>query len=150
VHSVVEVLLEMTGGRGPDACIDAVGMEAHGTGADYAYDRVKQALRLETDRAQALRQAAVACRKGGTLSVLGVYGMVGKFPMGAIMNKGLTLRSAQQHGQRYVPRLLGYVERGELDTAALATHRMSLEESVRGYDIFKNKRDACVRAVFAP
>jgi threonine dehydrogenase-like Zn-dependent dehydrogenase len=140
----------MTGGRGPDACIDAVGMEAHGTGADYAYDRVKQALRLETDRAQALRQAAVACRKGGTLSVLGVYGMVGKFPMGAIMNKGLTLRSAQQHGQRYVPRLLGYVERGELDTAALATHRMSLEESVRGYDIFKNKRDACVRAVFAP
>ncbi|HLI37467.1 MAG TPA: hypothetical protein VKV80_09020 [Streptosporangiaceae bacterium] len=111
---------------------------------------MKQALPLETGRAQALRPAAVACRKGGILSVLGVYGMAGKFPMGAIMNKGLTLRSAQQHGQRYVPRLLDYVERGELDTAALATHRMSLEESVRGYDIFKNKRDACVRAVFAP
>ncbi len=104
VHSVLEALKEMTGGRGPDACIDAVGMEAHGTGSQYAYDRVKQALRLETDRGQALREAIMACRKGGTLSVLGVYGMIDKFPMGVIMNKGMTVRTAQQHGQAYMDR----------------------------------------------
>lgn len=150
VPSVVEAVLEMTGGRGPDACIDAVGMEAHGTGLDYAYDRVKQALRLETDRAQALRQATAACRKGGTLSVLGVYGVVDKFPMGVIMNKGLTLRSAQHYGQKYVRRLLQHIERGELDTGSLATHTMSLEDSVRGYQMFKDKQDGCVRAVFVP
>jgi threonine dehydrogenase-like Zn-dependent dehydrogenase len=149
-ESVVETLLEMTGGRGPDACIEAVGMEAHGSGVDYAYDRVKQALRLETDRGQALRQAVVACRKGGTLAVLGVYGVIDKFPMGVIMNKGLTIRTAQQHGQRYVPRLLEYVGRGDLDTAALATHQLPLAESVHGYDIFKKKQDGCIRAVFTP
>jgi threonine dehydrogenase-like Zn-dependent dehydrogenase len=150
VDDVVDTLRELTGGRGPDHVIDAVGMEAHGTGVDYAYDRVKQALRLHTDRAQALRQAAIACRKGGTLSVLGVYGVVDKFPMGVIMNKGLTLKSAQQHGQRYVPRLLAHAERGELDPSFLATHRMPLEEAPHGYEIFKHKRDNCVRAVFVP
>jgi threonine dehydrogenase-like Zn-dependent dehydrogenase len=150
VESVVETLQEMTGGRGPDACIDAVGMEAHGKGLDYAYDRVKQALHLATDRGQALRQAAVACRKGGTLSVLGVYGAMDKFPLGVLINKGLTLRTAQQHGQRYVPRLLEHVRRGELDPSFLATHRLPLEQAVEGYDAFKHKRDGCVRAVFAP
>ena len=148
--SVVERLLEMTGGRGPDACIEAVGMEAAGAGVDYVYDRVKQALRLHTDRAQSLRQAAVACRKGGTLSVLGVFGVVDKFPMGVIMNKGLTVRSAQQHGQRYVPRLLEYVSQGVLDTAALATHRMPLADAVDGYRMFKDKQDGCIRPVFVP
>ena len=148
--SVVERLLEMTGGRGPDACIEAVGMEAVGTGFDYVYDRVKQALRLHTDRAESLRQAAAACRKGGTLSVLGVFGVIDKFPMGVIMNKGLTLRSAQQHGQRYVERLLDHVAKGDLDTAALATHRMSLSDSVRGYEMFKTKQDGCIRPVFTP
>jgi threonine dehydrogenase-like Zn-dependent dehydrogenase len=147
---VVDTLREMTGGRGPDHVIDAVGMEAHGSGADYAYDRVKQALHLSTDRAQALRQAALACRKGGTLSVLGVYGVVDKFPMGVIMNKGMTMRSAQQHGQRYVPRLLEHAQRGELDPSFLVTHRMSLEEAPRGYELFKHKREGCVRAVFTP
>ncbi len=150
VHSVLEALKEMTGGRGPDACIDAVGMEAHGTGPQYAYDRVKQALRLETDRGQALREAIMACRKGGTLSVLGVYGMIDKFPMGVIMNKGMTVRSAQQHGQAYMDRLLAHAAKGELNPAYLATHRFSLEDGPRGYDMFKHKTDGCVRAVFAP
>jgi threonine dehydrogenase-like Zn-dependent dehydrogenase len=148
--SVLEQLREMTGGRGPDACIDAVGMEAHGTGPQYAYDRVKQALHLHTDRGSALREAAVACRKGGTLSVLGVYGAMDKFPLGVIINKGLTLRAAQQHGQRYMPRMLEHVQRGELDPSFLLTHRMSLEEAPRGYAIFKDKQEGCVRAVFTP
>ncbi|WNG24553.1 glutathione-dependent formaldehyde dehydrogenase [Cystobacter fuscus] len=150
VDSVVEVLREMTGGRGPDACIDAVGMEAHGTGLDYAYDRAKQALHLHTDRGEALRQAIVACRKGGTLSILGVYGVMDKFPLGAIMNKGLTVRTAQQHGQKYVPRLLEHVQRGELDPSYLVTHRFPLEDAPRGYEMFKKKEDGCVRSVFIP
>lgn len=147
---VLEALREMTGGRGPDACIDAVGMEAHGTGVQYAYDRVKQALRMETDRAEALREAVLACRKGGTLSVLGVYGLVDKFPFGAIMNKGMTVRTAQQHGQKYMPRLLEHAAKGELDPSYLATHRMPLADGPRGYDMFKNKQDGCVRVVFTP
>jgi threonine dehydrogenase-like Zn-dependent dehydrogenase len=150
VDSVVEELRAMTGGRGPDACIDAVGMEGHGTGIQYAYDRVKQALHLQTDRGDALREAILACRKGGTLAILGVYGLMDKFPVGTIMNKGLTVRTAQQHGQKYVPRLLEHAARGELDPSFLATHRFSLEDAPRGYELFKHKLDGCVRAVFAP
>jgi threonine dehydrogenase-like Zn-dependent dehydrogenase len=148
--NVLEALQEMTGGRGPDKCIDAVGMEAHGEGLDYAYDRVKQLLRLETDRGQALRQAIIACRKGGTLVILGVYGVMDKFPLGVLMNKGLTVKTAQQHGQKYVPRLLEHVRTGELDPSYLATHHMSLEDAPRGYAMFKNKEDGCVRVVFTP
>jgi threonine dehydrogenase-like Zn-dependent dehydrogenase len=148
--NVLEALREMTGGRGPDGCIDAVGMEAHGTGAQYAYDRVKQALRLETDRGSALREAIIACRKGGTLSVLGVYGLMDKFPMGVIINKGMTVRAAQQHGQKYVPRLLEHVAQGDIDPTYVVTHRMSLEDAPRGYEMFKNKEDGCVRVVFKP
>ncbi|MFY0573753.1 zinc-dependent alcohol dehydrogenase [Cystobacter fuscus] len=150
VDSVVEELREMTGGRGPDACIDAVGMEAHGLGLEYAYDRAKQALHLHTDRGEALRQAILACRKGGTLSILGVYGVMDKFPLGSIMNKGLTVRTAQQHGQKYVPRLLEHVQRGELDPSYLVTHRFPLEDAPRGYEMFKKKEDGCVRSVFIP
>ncbi|NOK03305.1 MULTISPECIES: zinc-dependent alcohol dehydrogenase [Myxococcus] len=150
VDSVLDVLKELTGGRGPDACIDAVGMEAHGTGVGAAYDRAKQAMRLQTDRGQALRQAILACRKGGILSVVGVYGFMDAFPMGAIMNKGLTVRSAQQHGQKYLPRLLEHVVKGELDPSFLATHRFSLEDAPKGYELFKKKQDGCVRAVFLP
>jgi threonine dehydrogenase-like Zn-dependent dehydrogenase len=150
VQSVPDALKEMTGGRGPDSCIDAVGMEAHGTGFQYAYDLVKQQLHLQTDRGQVLREITLACRKGGTLSVLGVYGSIDKFPMGVIMNKGLTLRTAQQHGQAYVPRLLEHARRGELDTAYLATHHFSLEDGPHGYAMFKHKTDGCVRAVFTP
>ncbi len=140
----------MTGGRGPDSCIDAVGMEAHGTGVGYAYDRVKQALRLETDRGTALREAILTCRKGGTLAIVGVYGVMDKFPVGVVINKGLTVRTAQQHGQAYVPRLLEHAVRGELDPSYLATHRFPLEDAARGYEMFKNKEDGCVRAVFVP
>jgi threonine dehydrogenase-like Zn-dependent dehydrogenase len=147
---VIEALKEMTGGRGPDACIDAVGMEAHGNTLDAAYDRVKQKMRLETDRGHALRQAIMACGKGGKLAILGVYGLMDKFPVGVILNKGLTVRAAQQHGQRYVPRLLEHVARGELDPSFLVTHRFSLEEAALGYEIFNNKEDGCVRVTFAP
>lgn len=150
VDSVVDALKEMTGGRGPDACIDAVGMEAHGRGLDYAYDRVKQALRMETDRGQALRTAIKACRKGGTVSILGVYGIMDKFPIGAVMNKGLTIRTAQQHGQAYVPRLLEHAAKGELNASFLATHRFSLEDGPLGYEMFKKKQNGCVRSVFVP
>jgi threonine dehydrogenase-like Zn-dependent dehydrogenase len=124
----VVALKEMTGGRGPDACIDAVGMEAHGTGVEHAIDRVKQAVRLHTDRGEALREAILACRKGGTLSILGVYGVMDKFPIGVIMNKGMTVRTAQQHGHKYLPRLLEHASRGELDPSFLITHRFSLED----------------------
>ncbi|MCY1017811.1 zinc-dependent alcohol dehydrogenase [Pyxidicoccus sp. MSG2] len=150
VDSVLDLLKELTGGRGPDACIDAVGMEAHGTGVEHAYDRAKQALHLHSDRGEALRQAILACRKGGTLSILGVYGVMDKFPIGAIMNKGLTVRTAQQHGQKYLPRLLEHVTKGELDPSFLATHRFPLEDAPRGYELFKKKQDGCVRAVFLP
>ncbi|MBV9399127.1 MAG: glutathione-dependent formaldehyde dehydrogenase, partial [Bryobacterales bacterium] len=139
VDSVLNVLQDITGGRGPDSCIDAVGMEAHGTGLQYRYDRAKQALRMHTDRGDALREAIMACRKGGTLSILGVYGVMDKFPVGVMMNKGLTVRTAQQHGQKYLPRLLEHTLNGELDASFLATHHFSLEDAPRGYDIFQNK-----------
>jgi threonine dehydrogenase-like Zn-dependent dehydrogenase len=148
--NVLEALKDLTGGRGPDACIDAVGMEAHGPGVEYAYDRVKQALHLHTDRGDALRQAILAVRKGGTLSILGVYGVMDKFPLGVMMNKGLTVRTAQQHGQKYVPKLLEHVQRGELDTEFLATHQFSLDDAPRAYAMFKNKQDSMMRAVFKP
>lgn len=150
VDSVVAALKELTGGRGPDSCIDAVGMEAHGTGPGYIYDRSKQSLRLATDRGSALREAIQACRKGGTLAILGVYGLMDKFPLGILINKGITVRTAQQHGQKYLPRLLEHAARGELDPSYLATHRFSLEEAPRGYRMFKHKEDGCVRAVFVP
>lgn len=150
VDSLQETLRDMTGGRGPDSCIEAVGMEAEGRGVQGAYDKVKQAVRLETDRPTPLREAVMACRKGGTLSVIGVWGLLDKFPMGAVMNKGLTVRSAQQHGQAYVPTLLEHVASGELRTDLLATHVMPLEEGPQGYAMFKDKSDGCVRAVFAP
>ncbi|GAB2682292.1 zinc-dependent alcohol dehydrogenase [Nocardia goodfellowii] len=150
VDSVPEALREMTGGRGPDACIEAVGMEAHGTGIQQIYDRAKQLLRLETDRATPLREAIIACRKGGVVSVLGIYGLTDKFPMGVVTNKGLTIRSSQQHGQRYVPRMFDYIQQGDLDPSYLITHDLPLEDAVRGYDIFKNKREGCIRAVFRP
>jgi threonine dehydrogenase-like Zn-dependent dehydrogenase len=148
--SVLEQLRELTGGRGPDACIEAVGMEAHGTGPQYAYDRVKQALHLHTDRGSALREAAMAVRKGGVLSVVGIYGMIDKFPFGVLTNKGITMRTSQQPGQRYMGRMLEHVQAGELDPSFLLTHRMSLEEGPRGYEMFKTKEDGCLRAAFAP
>jgi len=147
---IPEALTEMTGGRGPDRCIDCVGMEAHGTGVGYLYDLAKQQALL-TERIVALREAIRCCRKGGTVSVMGVYGaFVDKFPMGAVVNKALTIRSGQQHGQRYIERLFGHIERGEMDPSHLLTHPMPLEQGPRGYDLFKNKKDGCIRAVFTP
>jgi threonine dehydrogenase-like Zn-dependent dehydrogenase len=144
-------LRERTGGRGPDVCIEAVGMEAEGDGPDAVYDRLKQATRLESDRPTAVRQAIMACRKGGSVFVLGVFGgLVDKFPLGALMNKGLTLRGAQQHGQRYIPMLLERIEKHELDTRHLATHHFSLDEAPRAYQMFKERSDGLVRAVFRP
>lgn len=150
VDSVPEALREITGGRGPDGCIDAVGMEAHGTGLQQLYDRAKQLLRLETDRATPLREALIACRKGGVVSVLGIYGLTDKFPMGVVTNKSLTIRTAQQHGQRYMPRMFDYIQQGDLDPSYLITHDLPLEEAVRGYELFKSKEQGCIRAVFRP
>jgi threonine dehydrogenase-like Zn-dependent dehydrogenase len=146
-----EALKEMTGGRGPDACMDAVGMEAHGTGLEGFYDQAKQALRLETDRPTALRQAIVACRKGGTVSVPGVYtGFVDKMPMGAFMNKGLTMKTGQTHVHRYFRPLLERIQNGEIDPSYIITHRMKLEDAPHGYEIFKHKKDNCIKIVLKP
>jgi threonine dehydrogenase-like Zn-dependent dehydrogenase len=144
-------LREMTGGRGPDVCIEAVGCEAHSPGPQYVYDQVKSKLKLETDRPIAVREAIHACRKGGSVFILGVFaGWVDKFPLGAMMNKGLTVRGAQQHGQRYIPMLLDRIAAGELRTDHLATHVLPLEQGQHGYDLFKKKDDDCLRAVFRP
>lgn len=146
-----EALKEMTGGRGPDACIDAVGMEAHGMGAEGLYDRVKQAVRLETDRPNVLRQMILACRKGGTLSVMGVYGgFLDKMPLGALMNKGLTMRAGQMHGQKYIPMLIDRVMKGEIDPSFVFTHQLPLDDAKRGYEMFKNKEDNCVKVLLKP
>jgi threonine dehydrogenase-like Zn-dependent dehydrogenase len=145
---VHEALREMTGGRGPDGCIDAVGLEAHGHGPLYALDRGKQALMLETDRPLALREAIRACRNGGTVSVIGVYGgLIDHFPMGAIVNRSLTLRSGQCHVQRYLRPLLERIERGDLDPSFVVTHRFPLSEAARGYEMFLNKEDHCEKVV---
>jgi threonine dehydrogenase-like Zn-dependent dehydrogenase len=145
---VQEALMEMTAGRGPDACIDAVGMEAHGHAAIYAYDRAKQALMLETDRPIALREAIMACRNGGIVSVIGVYGgFIDKFPMGAVVNRSLTIRSGQCHVQRYMRPLLERIERGEIDPSFVVTHRMTLDDAPRGFDMFLHKRDNCEKVV---
>jgi threonine dehydrogenase-like Zn-dependent dehydrogenase len=149
--NVLETLKEMTAGRGPDACIDAVGMEAHGHGAVYAYDRVKHAARIESDRPIALREAIMACRNGGTVSVIGVYGgFVDKFPMGAVVNRSLTIRSGQTHVQRYMRPLLERIQNGEIDPSFVITHQMNLSDAAHGYDIFKHKQDDCEKVVLKP
>jgi threonine dehydrogenase-like Zn-dependent dehydrogenase len=148
---VDDALKELTGGRGPDACIDAVGMEAHVPGPLFAYDRVKQAMALETDRAYALRQAIMTCRNGGVVSVVGVYGgFVDKFPMGSLMNRSLTMKTGQTHVQRYMRPLLERIEKGEIDPSFVVTHRLPLEDAVRGYEMFLNKQDDCTKVVLTP
>jgi threonine dehydrogenase-like Zn-dependent dehydrogenase len=147
-QSVLEALAELTGGRGPDACIDAVGLEAHGHTAMYAYDRVKQALMLESDRPLALREAIMACRNGGIVSVIGVYGgLIDKFPMGAVVNRSLTIRAGQCHVQHYMKPLLERIERGEIDPSFVITHRLRLEDAPHGYEIFNHKQDNCEKVV---
>ena len=151
VDSVPEALKELTGGRGPDACIDAVGMEAHYHGPTYAYDRVKQALRQETERPFALREAIMSCRNGGIVSVIGVYGgFVDKFPMGAVMNRGLTIKSGQCHVHRYLKPLLERILNGDIDPAFIITHKIPLTDAARGYDVFKHKKEDCLKVVLEP
>ncbi|MFC7515603.1 zinc-dependent alcohol dehydrogenase [Herbaspirillum sp. GCM10030257] len=148
---VSAALKEMTGGRGPDACIDAVGMEAHGMGLMGAYDRVKQAMSVETDRPIALRQALMACRNGGVVSIPGVYGgFLDKIPFGSVMNRSLTIRTGQTHVQRYMKPLLERIQKGEIDPTVVITHRMSLDEAPHGFDIFCNKQDECIKIVLKP
>ena len=148
---VYETLMDLTGGLGPDACIDAVGMEAHMPGLIGAYDRVKQATMLESDRPHVFRQAIMACRKGGTVSVPGVYGgLDDKIPLGAFMNKALTLKTGQTHVQHYMEPLLQRIEKGEIDPSFVITHRMALHDAPKGYDIFLKKQDECIKIVLKP
>ena len=148
--NVQDALLELTGGRGPDKCIDAVGMEAHGHGVTYAYDRAKQAMMLESDRPIALREAILACRNGGTVSVIGVYGgFIDKFPMGAVMNRSLTIKSGQCHVQRYMRPLLQRIQSGEIDPSFVITHRLRLDQAPQGYEMFVNKEDNCEKVVLS-
>lgn len=148
---VLEALKEMTGGRGPDACIDAVGMEAHGKGPEGLYDKAKQAIRLETDRPHVLRQMMMACRKGGTLAIMGVYGgFVDKLPMGAAMNKALTFRMGQMFGPKYIPKLVEHVLNGDVDPSAVLTHRLPLTETKQGFEMFKHKKDQCIKVMLQP
>jgi threonine dehydrogenase-like Zn-dependent dehydrogenase len=144
-------LKEMTGGRGPDSCIDAVGLEAHGAGIDAIYDQVKQAVKLETDRPAALRQALVACGKGGTVSIPGVYGgLLDKFPLGAAFSKGLTLKMGQTHVHRYLQPLMQRIQNGEIDPSFVITHKLPLAEAANGYKMFNQQKDECIKIVLKP
>jgi len=149
-----DILVELnhlTGGRGPDSCIDAVGMEAHGNGLEHAYDRTKQALMLETDRPGVLRKAIKACRKGGTVSIPGVYGgFIDKVPIGAAFAKGLTLKMGQTHAPRYLRPLLELIDRGEIDPSFVISHRMTLEEAPAAYEMFNRRSDGCTKVVMRP
>jgi threonine dehydrogenase-like Zn-dependent dehydrogenase len=149
---IVEQLKELTGGRGPDAVIDAVGMESvSGHAALHAYDRVKQATRAESDRGHSLRDAILACRPGGIVSVIGVYGgLMDKFPTGAFMNKGLTLKSGQCHVHRYIEPLYAHIRNGDIDPSFVVTHRLELGDAPIGYETFKHKQDNCVKVVLKP
>jgi len=148
---VFDALEEMTGGRGPDHCIDAVGLEGHAPGVMGAYDKMKTVMMMETDRPVALRQAILACRSGGTVSVAGVYGgFIDKFPMGAIVNRSLTIKSGQTHVQRYMRPLLKRIQDGEIDPSFVITHRLRLSDAANGYDMFANKEDDCLKVVLKP
>jgi threonine dehydrogenase-like Zn-dependent dehydrogenase len=150
-QDVRETLRELTGGIGPDACIDAVGTEAHMPGILYAYDRVKQAMMLESDRAFALRQAIMSCRNGGVVSVIGVYGgLIDKFPMGSLMNRSLTLKTGQCHVHRYMRPLLEKIVNGHIDPSFVVTHTVSLDDAPAGYELFMRKQDDCVKVVLKP
>jgi threonine dehydrogenase-like Zn-dependent dehydrogenase len=149
--NVLETLREMTGSRGPDACVDAVGMESHGLTVGAIYDRARQALMMEPDRPNSLGEAIMACRKGGVVSIAGVYGgLVDKFPLGAVFAKGLTLRAGQTHVHRYMKPLLKRIEDGEIDPSRVITHRLDLDDASRGYQMLQKKEDQCVKVVMAP
>ena len=151
VDDVFEELKLMTGGRGPDRCIDAVGMEGHGHTFDAIYDKVKQVMRIQLDRAHSLRQAIHACRKGGTVSVPGVYaGFIDKFPFGTAFAKGLNIRMGQTHVHNYTQKLLERIERGEIDPSVIISHRVSLDDAPEMYRTFRDKQDDCIKVVMKP
>ncbi|MFU8802885.1 MAG: zinc-dependent alcohol dehydrogenase [Bradymonadaceae bacterium] len=148
---ILDSLREMTGGRGPDACIDAVGMEAHGMGVVDFYDKAKQSLRLETGRPHALREAIMACRKGGILSIPGVYGgLLDKVPMGPAFNKGLTFKMGQTHVQKYIADLLENIRNDDIDPSFIVSHRLPLEAAPEAYEMFQKKENNCVKVVLRP
>ncbi|HVK84774.1 MAG TPA: zinc-dependent alcohol dehydrogenase [Kofleriaceae bacterium] len=147
-QNVQEALRDLTAGRGPDACIDCVGLEAHGHGLQYAHDSVKQKLHVQMDRPLAVREAIMACRGAGIISILGVYvGLVDKFPLGTVMNRGLTIKTGQCHVHRYMKPLLDRIERGELDPTFLVTHHMNLNDAPKGYDMLMRKQDDVMKIV---
>lgn len=146
-----QTLRDMTKGRGPDACIDAVGMEAHGSGVSAVYDKIKQTFRMQTDRPTVLREVIQACRKGGVVSIPGVYGgFIDKVPMGAAFNKGLTLKMGQTHVHKYLQPLYDLITQNKIDPSVIITHRMKLEEAPQAYEIFKHKKDKCIKVVLKP
>lgn len=148
---VYDTLLQLTGGRGPDSCMDAVGLEAHMPGPLFYYDRLKQTLMSESDRPIALRQAIMACRKGGTVSIPGVYGgLIDKMPIGAVMNKALTIKTGQTHAQRYFQPLLKRIVDGDIDPSFVVTHRLKLSEAPEGFSMFNHKEDGCIKIVMRP
>ena len=149
---IYDALMEMTKGRGPDLCVDAVGAEAHGSGSiDAVLDRAKAAVGLATDRAHVLREAIFCCRKGGTVSIPGVYGgLLDKVPMGPAMNKGLTFKMGQTHVQKYLPTLLEKIQASAIDPSFVITHKLSLEEGPAAYKTFRDKKDNCVKVVMTP
>jgi threonine dehydrogenase-like Zn-dependent dehydrogenase len=148
VDSVIDVLKDLTAGRGPDKCIDAVGAEGHSHGLLYMHDRAKQMLRMQTDRPIALREAILSCATGGVVSVIGAYmGLIDKFPINAVMNKGLTIRSGQCHVHKYMKPLLERIQNGDLDSTFIITHRLPLEDAPRGYKMFNDKMDNCEKIV---
>lgn len=151
-QDVYDTLMEMTGGRGPDRCIDAVGTEAHvGGSIDSFVDKAKAAMFLGTDRPHVLREAIMCCRKGGTLSIPGVYlGLLDKIPFGAAVNKGLTMKMGQTHVQRYTQPLLQKIENGEIDPSFVITHRVALEDGPEMYKTFRDKEDGCIKVVLTP
>src|SRR5260221_208293 len=152
IYGYSHLLGGYAGGRGPDACIGAVGMEAQAYhNIAYAYDRMKQAMMLESDRPVALREAVMACRSGGTISIAGVYGgLIDKFPAGALMNRSLTIRTGQTHVQRYMRKLLARIEKGEIDPSFIISHRMRLEDAPAAYRMFRDKQDDCIKVVLIP
>ena len=148
---IYEALREMTGGQGPDSCIDAVGVEGHAPSLQYVYDRAKQAMMLETDRPIALRQAIMTCRNGGNISVIGVYGgFIDKFPMGSVMNRSLTIKAGQCHVHRYMQPLLERIIKGDIDPTFVISHHMPLSQAPEGYAIFNKKQDECTKIVLRP
>jgi threonine dehydrogenase-like Zn-dependent dehydrogenase len=151
-EDVYERLMEMTNGRGPDRCIDSVGCEAHGGGTlDGTVDSIKTSVFLATDRPHVLRQAIWSCRKGGTVSVPGVYiGFGDKIPLGALMNKGITIRTGQTHVKRYLPKLMDHIQKGDIDPSFVITHKMKLEDAPKGYEMFKNHDEGCIKIVLNP